>query len=426
MKVKVLVFPCGSEIGLELHRSLSWSTHVELYGASSVSSNHGKYVYKNYIESLPNIEDDGFIDQFNSVIKKYNIDFIYPAHDSVVLKLSRHMEQLNGKVIGSSSETCNICRSKKLTYQVFENLINVPRQLDIADPNLQFPLFMKPDVGQGSKGARIIKTEYEAKFYFEKDNSMLLLEYLPGEEYTVDCFTDRVGNLRFVGARERIRMTNGISSDTRLIYDNEFVKTAERINNRLILRGGWFFQVKRDFQGKLTLLEIAPRISGSMGLFRNLGVNIPLLSIYDAMDLDVSVMPNNFDIRMDRALSNRFKIGIDYEQVYIDFDDCLVIDGRVNTLLMCFIYQCINHNIKVHLLTRNIGDMSAALLKHRMSGVFDSIQQVKSGEPKSLYIKSKRSIFIDDSFSERMEVYTNVGIPVFDLSSVECLINELK
>lgn len=57
MKIKILVFSCGSEIGLELHRALKWDKHIELFGASSAKSNHGRYVYKNYIEELPIIDD---------------------------------------------------------------------------------------------------------------------------------------------------------------------------------------------------------------------------------------------------------------------------------------------------------------------------------------------------------------------------------
>jgi len=55
---RVLVFPCGSEIGLEINKALGHSIHFELIGASSVPSNHGKFVYKNYIEGIPYIDDE--------------------------------------------------------------------------------------------------------------------------------------------------------------------------------------------------------------------------------------------------------------------------------------------------------------------------------------------------------------------------------
>ena len=51
-KKRILVFPCGSEIGLEVNRALSNDIHFEMYGASSLPD-HGKFVFKNYIEGVP-------------------------------------------------------------------------------------------------------------------------------------------------------------------------------------------------------------------------------------------------------------------------------------------------------------------------------------------------------------------------------------
>ena len=59
-KLKILVFPCGSEIGLEIHRSLKYSVHIELLGGSSVED-HGKFVFENYIGKIPFIDDSDFI-----------------------------------------------------------------------------------------------------------------------------------------------------------------------------------------------------------------------------------------------------------------------------------------------------------------------------------------------------------------------------
>lgn len=46
MKSKVLVFPCGSEIGLEIHNSLKWSTHIDLWGGSSVNDHENQFLWK--------------------------------------------------------------------------------------------------------------------------------------------------------------------------------------------------------------------------------------------------------------------------------------------------------------------------------------------------------------------------------------------
>ena len=68
MKKNILVFPCGSEIGLEIYRSLRYSIHFNLIGASSVED-HGRFVYENYIGGLPYITDSNFIDAIREIRK---------------------------------------------------------------------------------------------------------------------------------------------------------------------------------------------------------------------------------------------------------------------------------------------------------------------------------------------------------------------
>ena len=61
MKKNILVFPCGSEVALEIHRSLRYSSHFNLIGASSVDD-HGRFVFESYIDGLPFFTDEGFIE----------------------------------------------------------------------------------------------------------------------------------------------------------------------------------------------------------------------------------------------------------------------------------------------------------------------------------------------------------------------------
>lgn len=422
-KQNVLVFPCGSEIGLELFRSLSSSTHVKLFGASSVSSNHGRYLYENYIEGLPYVDDPEFIDALNRIIDEHEIDFLFPAHDSVVLSFAVHQQKLNCKVIVSSVETCRICRSKRITYEKFVSLLKVPELYARLGKISEWPIFLKPDIGQGSRGTYLAHSYKEAKFYVSQDSSLLPMEYLPGAEYTVDCFTDCHGRLRFAGARERIRVQNGISVHSRPVNDDAFHEIAKTINHRLELRGVWFFRVKKDNDGQITLMEIAPRMAGTMLLYRNLGVNFALLSVFDAMGLDVDILCNECELEVDHALSGRFKTSLDYQHLYIDLDDCLIFEDKVNLQAIALLFQCLNRNIKLHLLTRHADSVEGALKRHRLTGLFDEIIHLQPEELKSSHIKHCNAVFIDDSFAERKEVRQKTGIPVFAPDAIECLMN---
>jgi hypothetical protein len=423
--MNILVFPCGSEIGLEIRRAFEGVKDVALVGGSSVPD-HGRFVYQRYREDLPNVDDPDFLDRFNEVIDRESAGFVFPTHDSVVLKLAEHQAELRCQVIGSSAETCRIARSKRLTYERLCGIIPTPTVYNSANydsANVEFPAFLKPDVGQGSKGTFLARTRRDLEFHTEKDPSLLILEYLPGEEYTVDCFTDRNGRLLFAGPRRRSRILNGISVGTRNVSGKEFTELAEKINARITFNGAWFFQVKRAKSGVLKLLEVAPRIGGSSGLCRVLGVNLPLLSYYNQLGMPIKLHPNRFDVEMDRAWSNRYKLGIDYKHVYVDFDDCLCIQGKLNPNVVKFVVQAVNQGKRVSLLSRHRdGPLGDKLKSLRVADLFDEVLQIDQDRSKADFVRED-SIFIDDSFAERLEV-SKKGIPVFAVDAVESLLDD--
>lgn len=425
MKKNVLVFPCGSEIGLELYKSLACSTHFNIIGGSSVDD-HGKFVYRNYISDLPLVDNPDFIDKINAVVQAHKIDFIFPAHDSVVLKLAQEKAagSLFCEVITSPIETCEIARSKSKTYHRLEHIIPTPEIYKTFESAVQDKVFLKPDVGQGSKGTYLAITSQEVEFYKQKTPSLLILEYLPGKEYTVDCFTNHKGELLFCEGRERHRISNGISVSSMSVEDKRFKEIAVKVNQELVFNGVWFFQVKENSAGDLVLMEIAPRIAGTMALARAHGVNLALLSLFNAMGYDVEVMRNHYSVVIDRALQNSYQHDLSYEHVYLDFDDLVIFEGKVNPSVMAYVYQCFNRGIKVHLLTRHEGDLMSSLSKYKLADVFDELIHVNDNDEKYKYIKKDKAIFIDDSFTERKKVYEVCKIPIFDSHMIESLMEK--
>lgn len=424
MKKKVAVFPAGTEIGLEINRALKYSAHIELYGFTSIKD-HSEYVYKNYIEGIPFHSDDGFIDELNKHIESNMIDFIFPAHDDVQLTLTENANKVKAIVLTTDIETVRICRSKTKTYEFFKNEDFVPKFYKHKEIVDGFPVFTKPDAGQGSRGVRITNNKVELEDALKENPEIIICEYLPGEEYTIDCFTDFKGELRACKMRNRKRIKTGISvSSDILSMDENVLHIANKINNRLKFDGAWFFQLKRDRNNMYKLLEIAPRVSGTMGLSRNTGINYPLLTIYNKLRMPVRIVENKYDIELDRAFISRYKTNLEYETVYIDLDDTLIINDEVNSFLMMYIYQALNNNKKIILISKHVSDIYKTLKNYRISiNIFDKIVHLNKDDEKSEYLTCKKSIFIDDSFSERYKVSKETGIPVFDSSEVEALID---
>lgn len=419
----VLIFPGGTEIGFEINNALKYTKFLNVYGGSSMDD-HAEFVYKNYIPNLPFVTDDNLICELNRVTEKYNIDFIYPAHDSVVLKLTQHKGELKAKVVTSDLNTVSICRSKAQTYDYLKDEDFIPKTFSCAAEVKQYPVFIKPSVGQGSVGAKVINSEEELNRELN-DGSMVICEYLPGDEYTVDCFTDKKGKLRACILRNRERIRTGISvRSKRLTEDESVLKIAQRLNEKFNFNGAWFFQLKRNVSGEFRLLEVSPRIPGTMGLSRNAGINFPLLTIYNMLGYDVSVIDNKLNLIVDRSFISRYKYQLKYDSVYIDFDDTIIVKDKVNLTAIMFLYQLKNNNKHIFLLTKHNKNIMQSLDKYKISrDLFDEIIHIKPDENKSMYIKNKSAIFIDDSFAERMNVKKQLDIPVFDLDMIESLLD---
>lgn len=427
MKKNILVFPCGSEIGLEVYRSVNNSAHFKLIGASSVDD-HGKFVFENYIGNVPLVSSEEFIPEMKKIVEKNKIDAVFPAMDLVIEVLKSNESKLGCKVVSSNAETAKICLSKSLTYKALSGKVKTPKTYGKIDDVNKYPVFVKPDIGYGSRGAKKCGTRLELEAQLKSIPDLLISEYLPGEEYTVDCFTDFKGELLCALPRVRSRIMNGISVSTKPVYDNgEFSDFASKINSSIEFSGAWFFQVKRDEKGMLTLLEIASRFGGSSSLFRARGFNFALMSLYNAFDIPVSVLPNDYEVEMDRALDNKYKIGISYSEVFVDFDDCIYLDKKnVNARLMEYLFKCRNDGIKITLLSKHddekLGKLDELLEKLRVRQIFDRVIHIGKEEEKYKYIDNKNAIFIDDSFSERRAAKEHCGLNVFSLDMVESLV----
>lgn len=407
---------------MELHDALSTCVNVRVYGVSSVDR-HGEYVFKNYISGLPLISQGNCIDEINKIIKEKAIDVIIPTHDDIVVFLCENKDRINAKIVNSDLKTALVCRDKAETYKVFSKYSFCPANYDNLN---NLPVFIKPRKSQGSVGAKLIRNCEEVPGNISLED-YVICEYLGGEELTVDCFTDKNGNLQAIIPRSRQRTIAGVSSHSRIEpLSEEIAYIAQSINKELAFCGMWYFQVKKANDGNYKLLEISARCAGTMCMSRAVGVNMPLLSVYATMGYDTRVTQGSYSIEMDRMFISRYKTDIEYNTVYVDLDDTIIIDGKVHLPMLRFLYQCVNEGKRIVLVTRHSADhedtVEEILRKHRIStDLFDEIKELSFDEKKYKVIDDTNSIFIDNAYAERSLVSKHLNIPVFDVDGIEIL-----
>lgn len=374
---KILVYPGDSALGLEIINSLKYNKDIILYSAGSIHLKIDKPFHKKHF-IIPSILEENGIDALNKIIEQNGIDFIYPSDDIINIKLMENREKIPTNIISSPLNTLLITSSKSRSSIAFKDIIS------------------------GSK---------------------LKIKELCAKEYIVGCISDRERGLIFCGGMDKVEIINRNSYKIKLIINNDFNDYTKKILNKVNIYGAWSFQIKINKEKEFELVRITPRVDLKTIFFRILGINFPLLSIYECERDNFQILYNNYEIEFYYAQIKKFKIPISYKTIYIDLDDTIIIKNALNTQIIDFLNQCIKNSKRILLITKHRDDIEKTLEKYNVpKNIFQKIIHLDENDEKFDYISEKDSIFIDDSYHERKKISERIGISVFDVSMIEGLL----
>ena len=420
---RVLIIPSGTELGLEVHDALVRRRDLQLFGAESTENSHASYVFRdNFI--VPDYRDPNFLSAIEILVDRHRLDAIFPAHDDVQTSLLDAGHELQAKLISSPRQTVLITRFKSRSYEAMKNVVPVPKLFAThrVAPS-DFPVFVKPDRGQGSQDTYLCSSQSELDDALRRRDDMLVCEFLPGREVTVDCFSDRAQGLLFAGARLRRRIRAGISVRAESFEIAEADLYARKINAQLQFFGPWFFQIKERRPNEWVLLEIGARLPGGTTFQRARGINLPLLALFEHDRAPIEIASSPRALTMDRAFVSRFRYVLDFESLYIDFDDTLCLKGEPNPELVGLIALARHRGKRIVLISRNDGSCRGWLESTGLTALFHEIILLNRETPKAQHI-GRRSVLIDDSFAER-EACASDGVACFDVDAVRSITEQL-
>jgi HAD superfamily phosphatase (TIGR01681 family) len=438
----------GTETALEIYKSLRNAPDLEIFGADTEPLNAGFCLVEHSVIT-PSIYDKDLFAFLGRFIKKERMDLVFPTHDWFLVPFAERKKIGKAHLIVPDLETIRITRSKELTYKFLKDEIAVPKvyPTNKIPADIKFPLFIKPKTGRGSIQAFKVDNKKELHLYLSRVEEPLLMEYLPGKEYTIDCICDLNGRLLAISIRERIKIKGGISMIGKIVENNKISQMAGKIANRLKFKGGWFFQVKEAGNEAPTLLEINARVAGTMCLTRMAGLNIPLLTAWLFLGKELRYVPPPItNMIVTRHLTEEYiwEDMKDIKCIIWDLDDTLWYgrlgedEVRLRPQIHCILKELKERNLILCGISRNphlIGlrrNKIVRLLKE--VGIGDVFIRLEINDrPKSenikeiaskLHLKLNQILYIDDAFSEREEVRQNTsGVWIFDASCYSELLN---
>lgn len=170
--------------------------------------------------------------------------------------------------------------------------LDVPKIYNNIDEVEKFPIFTKPTIGSGSKNTFIVNNFEEAKLIQTKYPENFFMEYINGQEYTIDCIFDLDGNLISFNQRIRLKTLGGAVMITKNDFSIDFEKEFNTISKAYKIKGPCNFQFFYK-DGRKILTDINLRFaSGGLPLTVESGVNV--LEIMIKMLLDIPIDKNQY------------------------------------------------------------------------------------------------------------------------------------
>lgn len=313
MTIRVLMTGGGAPGAAGILKCLQQDSAIEVVVADASPDSVGRYLNPVF-ELIPKATDDTFIESIERLCQKHNINVILPLVTRELFAFSEHKQafaQKGIKVIVSAYEQLSIANDKgKLYTQLQAAGILTPQfsiaatveELKQAVTQLGYPnktVCFKPCVSNGMRGFRIIddaKDEFDLLFNYKPTSEyiklekaieilssrpfppLLVSEFLPGEEYTIDCLAQN-GNCLLAIPRLRKKMVQGISVAGVIENNAEIINYCKQIIECCQLHGPIGVQVKRAVDGTFKILEINPRVQGTTVALLGAGVNLPLLAV---------------------------------------------------------------------------------------------------------------------------------------------------
>lgn len=280
MTLTVLIPGAGGPAAVSTIKSLRMAAFAGRIISTDANPLSAGFYLSNGSRVVPKASDPEFYAAAVRLIEDERINVIFPTSGFDIYEYSRHKRELEalGVVVAMSDfDTMMTCADKWEFYLKTQGAFPLPETSKRLDGWQTFPCFVKPVLGKGSRNSYRCDGRDELEFYGSRVEAMVVQEYLPGEEYTVDILSDLSGTPLLAVPRIRLETKDGISTKGKVFHDDEIERLCLEMAGHLNLKGPTCMQLKRDRVGSLKFLEVNPRIGGGSIFATLAGVNIPKL-----------------------------------------------------------------------------------------------------------------------------------------------------
>ena len=279
-KHNVLVTGAGGPAGVNAIRLLSLRDDVHIC-ATDIDPLAAGQLHAHQFETMERLSDRvAYNSSLQDLLTKWNIDVLIPTVHEELFYVRDAKGDHPSAMFLSSQEALRLGDDKHALYEWAST--HVPEYIggwQLLSDELRLEgneLFLKPVQGRGARGCRVI-TRDEAAFLREHEgenaSNWLLMEVLPGTEWSVDTYIAHDGTFVYVVPRERLALTGGISIKGKTVRHEQVISQTKDLLSREEFRGPVQVQWKADKNSNPKLVEINPRLSGGLMITKAAGAD---------------------------------------------------------------------------------------------------------------------------------------------------------
>jgi carbamoyl-phosphate synthase large subunit len=292
-------------------------TRVKAVGTDLASGGLGR-LWADAFHQVPAPETEGYVAALLAICRAESVDLVIPQTTRELAVFAGHkaaFEAESVRVMVSGQHAMAVANNKWELLKCAEQM-NLPvpahslarskAELIEAAVRLGYPanpVAVKPPVSNGMRGFRILREDAWdlERFLTEKPSgveitldqlvamlsrgsswpALLVTEYLPGSEYSVDVFAGSKVQIAVPRLRKAIR--SGISFENELEYRDDLMQASLALGRQIGLTYAFGFQFKLDAAGVPKVLECNPRLQGTMVASLFSGVNLIWMGVQEAM-----------------------------------------------------------------------------------------------------------------------------------------------
>jgi carbamoyl-phosphate synthase large subunit len=284
--LRVLVTGAGGPAAIAAMKSLGADPAVELIAADMDPWAAGLYLVPAAARTLiPAGAAPDYTEVVLARCRALEVDVLLPTVDAELRPLARARARFAAAGTGlllAPLEALEVILDKLALAQRCAGVVRVPKTELLGpavDPAaLAYPVIVKPRTGSGSRGIVIVGSAAELAALGHSPD-LIVQEYLPGEEYSIDVLADAGGHVIASVPRLRARVDSGVSVAGRTVRDEELESFGRAVAEATGITYVANVQCKRDADGRPGLLEVNPRMPGTLGLTIASGVDMPRLAL---------------------------------------------------------------------------------------------------------------------------------------------------